>query len=64
VAQFLSNALNVSGASIGGVVEMVKTKIPAAMTYELAWASPRRAGGTEKVRFSFKTAPVSANPPG
>jgi hypothetical protein len=64
VARYLSNALNVSGASIGGVEEKVKTKIPAAMTYELAWASPRRAGGTVKVRFSFKTDPASANPPG
>jgi hypothetical protein len=66
VARCSSNALNVSGAVLGGtwVVEMAKTKIPAAMTYKLAWASPRRAGGTEKVRFSFKTAPVSANPPG
>jgi hypothetical protein len=46
------------------VVEMAKTKIPAAKTYELAWASPRRAGGTVKVRFSFKTDPDPANPPG
>jgi hypothetical protein len=46
------------------VEEKAKTKIPAAMTYELAWASPRRAGGTVKVRFSFKTAPVSAHSPG
>jgi hypothetical protein len=45
-------------------VEKAKTKIPAAETYELAWGSLRRAGGTEKVWFSFKTAPVSANPPG
>jgi hypothetical protein len=29
----------------------------------LAWVSPRRAGGTVKVRFSFDTAPVSTNPP-
>jgi hypothetical protein len=42
----------VSGVFIGGVVEMAKTRIPAAKTYELAWVSPRRAGGTVKVRFS------------
>jgi hypothetical protein len=53
----------VSGASIGGVEEKAKKKIPAAKTYELARVSPRRAGGMVKVRFSFKTAPVSANPP-
>jgi hypothetical protein len=66
VAHLSSNALNVSGAFIGGawVVEMSKTKIPAAKTYELAWVSPRRAGGTVKVRFSFKTARAPANPPG
>jgi hypothetical protein len=66
VAGYSSNALNVSGAFIGGawVVEMAKKKIPVAKTYELAWVSPRRAGGRVKVRFSFKTAPVSANPPG
>jgi hypothetical protein len=46
------------------VVEMARKKIPAAKTYKLAWVSPRRAGGTVKVRFSFKTDPVSANPPG
>jgi hypothetical protein len=43
---------------------MAKTKIQAAKTYELAWVSPRWADGTVKVRFSFKTAPVSANHPG
>jgi hypothetical protein len=49
----------------GAAVEaMAETKIPAAKTYKLAWISPRRAGGTVKVRFSFKTVPVSANPPG
>jgi hypothetical protein len=46
------------------VEEMAKTKIPAAKTYELAWVSPHRADRTVKVCFSFKTAPVSANPPG
>jgi hypothetical protein len=46
------------------VEAMARKKIPAALTYELAWGSPRRAGGTEKVRFSFKTAPVSTDPPG
>jgi hypothetical protein len=46
------------------VEEMAKKKIPAAITYELAWVSPRRAGGTIKGQFSFKTAPVSTNPPG
>jgi hypothetical protein len=46
------------------VEAMSKTKIPAAMTYEQAWGSPRLAGGTVKGRFSFKTVPVSANPPG
>jgi hypothetical protein len=49
---------------LGGVEAMAKTKIPAAKTYELAWVSPRRAGGTAKVRFSFNTDPVSANPSG
>jgi hypothetical protein len=43
---------------------MSRKKIPAAKTYELVWVSPRRAGGTVKVCFSFKTAPISANPPG
>jgi hypothetical protein len=64
VAGYSSDTLNVSGASIGGVEEMSKRDIPAAKTYRLAWVSPRRAGGMVKVRFSFKTAPVSANPPG
>jgi hypothetical protein len=49
---------------LGGVEKMAKTDIQAAKTYELAWVSPRRADGTGKVRFSFKTDPVSANPPG
>jgi hypothetical protein len=43
---------------------MSKTEIPAAKTYKLTWGIPRRAGGTVKVRFSFKTPSVSANPPG
>jgi hypothetical protein len=66
VARFLSNALTGSGAVLGGawVVEMAKKNIPAVKTYKLTWVSPRRAGGTVKVRFSFKTASVSANPPG
>jgi hypothetical protein len=42
------------------VIKTAKTKIPAAKTYELAWVSPRRAGGTVKVSFSFKTAPDPA----
>jgi hypothetical protein len=33
-------------------------EIPAAITYSLSWDSPRMAGMTEKLRFSFKTAPV------
>jgi hypothetical protein len=51
---------------LGGtwVKAMAKKNIPAAKTYELTRISPRRAGGTAKVRFSFKTAPVSANPLG
>jgi hypothetical protein len=36
VARSSSNALTGSGASIGGVEEMSKTKIPAAKTYKLA----------------------------
>jgi hypothetical protein len=43
---------------------MAKTEIPAAMTYKLAWVSLRQADGTVKVRFSFITAHISANPPG
>jgi hypothetical protein len=42
----------VSGATLGGAWAMAETKIPAAKTCELAWVSPRRAGGTVKVRFS------------
>jgi hypothetical protein len=62
--RYSSNALTGSGASIGGVEEMAKKEIPAAKTYKTVWVSPRRAVGTVKVRFSFKTALVSANPPG
>jgi hypothetical protein len=40
----------VVGRGVGG--EKAKTKIPVAKTYKLAWVSPRRAGGTVKVRFS------------
>jgi hypothetical protein len=56
----------VSGAVLGGaaVEAMAKTKIPAAKTYKPTWVSPRRTGGTVKVRFSFKTPLVSTNPPG
>jgi hypothetical protein len=54
VARYSSNALNyrVSGAVSGGVEKKAETNIPTAKTYELAWGSPRRAGGTVKVRFS------------
>jgi hypothetical protein len=48
----------------GWVEEMAKRDIPAAITYKLAWGSPRQAGGTAKMRFSFKTAPTPAAPPG
>jgi hypothetical protein len=41
-----------------------KTEIPKGMTYELSWNSPRLAGMTEKLRFSFKTVPVPASPSG
>jgi hypothetical protein len=64
VAHLSSNALTGSGAVLGGVEEMAKTNIPVAKTYELTWVSPRRAGGTVKVSFSFKTARAPANPPG
>jgi hypothetical protein len=66
VARCSSNALTGSGTFIDGawVEEKAKTKIPAAKTYKLSWGCPRRAGGTVKVSLSFKTAPVSANPPG
>jgi hypothetical protein len=39
-------------------------EIPAAITYSLSWDSPRLAGMTEKLRFSFKTVPVSASQSG
>jgi hypothetical protein len=39
-------------------------EIPAAMTYSLSWDSPRLAGMTKKLRFSFKTAPAPAYPSG
>jgi hypothetical protein len=63
VVHLSNDALNVSGDFIGGawVEEM------AAKTCELAWVSPRRAGGTVKVRFSFKRHPFppihQADPP-
>jgi hypothetical protein len=46
------------------VEKMAETPIPVAMTYALSWGSPRWAGGTVKARFSFKTAPFPAAPPG
>jgi hypothetical protein len=46
------------------VEKMAETPVQKAMTYELAWDSPRWAGGTAKMRFSFKTAPFPAAPPG
>jgi hypothetical protein len=46
------------------VEKMAKTPVSAAMTYELAWGSPRLAGKAVKMRFSFKTAPFPAAPPG
>jgi hypothetical protein len=46
------------------VEAMAETPILKAMTYELAWDSPRWAGGAVKARFSFKTAPFPAAPPG
>jgi hypothetical protein len=66
VARCSSNALNVLGAVLGRawVEEKAKTKIPAEKTYKLAWVSPRWAGGTVKVCFSFKTARAPANSPG
>jgi hypothetical protein len=42
----------VLGAVLGRVEEMAKKEIPAEKTYKLSWASPRRAGGTVRVRFS------------
>jgi hypothetical protein len=66
VARYSSNALNVSGAVLGGIwVEaMDKKEIAEFIPYKLAWVGPRRARGRVKLRFSFKTAPVSANQPG
>jgi hypothetical protein len=54
VAHLSSNALNVSGAVLGGtwVEEMARKKIPAAKTYKLSWGYPRWTDGTVKVRFS------------
>jgi hypothetical protein len=46
------------------VEKMAKTPVSVAMTYEVAWDSPRWAGGAVKARFSFKTAPSPAAPPG
>jgi hypothetical protein len=39
-------------------------EIQAAITYSLSWDSPRLAGMTEKLRFSFKTASATASPSG
>jgi hypothetical protein len=39
-------------------------EIPMAITYSLSWDSPRLAGMTEKMRFSFKTVPAPATPSG
>jgi hypothetical protein len=63
VAGYSSNALTGSGAVLGGVEETAKREISAAKTYKLSWGCPRWVDGTVKVRFSFKTVPVSANPP-
>jgi DNA-binding transcriptional regulator of glucitol operon len=65
VAQCSSNALNVSGAVLDGawVEAMAETEIPAVMTYKQALVSHRRAGGTVKARFSFKTVPDPVSPP-
>jgi hypothetical protein len=38
-------------------------EILAAITYSLSWASPRLARMREKLRFSFKTAPIFASSP-
>jgi hypothetical protein len=46
------------------VEKMAETPIPTAMTYALLWDSPRLAGKAVKARFSFKTAPFPAAPPG
>jgi hypothetical protein len=40
-----------------------KTKIPADMTYELSWDSPRREGISLKLSTSRKNQPKSAAPP-
>jgi hypothetical protein len=45
------------------VEKMAETPVQEAMTYALSWGSPRKAGGTVKMRFSFKTAPFPAAPP-
>jgi hypothetical protein len=46
------------------VEKKAKEEIPAGITYELSWDSPRRARMREKLRFSFKTAPSTASPSG
>jgi hypothetical protein len=46
------------------VEKMSKKQISAVIAYELAWGSPQWAGGMVKMRFSFKTAPFPAAPPG
>jgi hypothetical protein len=43
---------------------MARIEIAGFIPYKLTWISPRRAGGTVTVRFSFKTALGPANPPG
>jgi hypothetical protein len=43
--------------------EMVKTEIPAGMTYELSWDSPHRAEIRLKMSSSRKKPPQSAAPP-
>jgi hypothetical protein len=61
VAWYSSNApaqlvAPVSGAFIGGVVEMAKKEIPAAKTYKLSWDCPRWAGKGEKAGDSLRCA--------
>jgi hypothetical protein len=56
VAQYSSNALTGSGASIGGVEEMARKEIPAAKTYKLSWGCPRWAGKEEKAGDSPRCA--------
>jgi hypothetical protein len=51
-------------ADWGWVKAITRKEIAGFIPYKLSWASPRRVGGTVKGRFSFKTPPVSANPPG